>query len=39
MLVGYWSLLILNAVGACGLAVGVIALLHRAGRQRNVERF
>jgi hypothetical protein len=39
MLDGYWILLILDIVGAGGLAVGLIALLHRAGRQRNTGRF
>jgi hypothetical protein len=38
MLGGYWSLLILDMIGAGGLVIGVIALLHRASSQR-VERF
>lgn len=38
MLGGYWSLLLLDVLGTCGLAIGIVALVHRVSSQR-VERF
>jgi hypothetical protein len=38
MLGGTWALLILDLIGGCALAVGVITLWHRSARQR-MKRF
>ena len=38
-MLGDWSLLIPDLVGVGELFVGVMALLHRAWRQRNMEGF